>query len=161
MADHFSKMLDFARQGDSGTDQEFTGEFHPDSEEVKAWQTPLSQEDNGEFQYANKSPTELRRMIEVERDAVRLTQMNKIMSQFIVRGWAIDQDDPRAIRAGEPYRGEPKKDIRPESILKMGKDVKPVSNVVGDSGGRSISDLSKSGDGMGMVKGPGGVWEEQ
>ena len=39
--------------------------------------------------------------------------------------------------------------------------MKPVSNVVGDSGGRSISDLSKSGDGMGMVKGPGGVWEEQ
>jgi len=161
MADPFSKVLDLARQVKGGTDQEFTGEFHPDPEEVRDWQTPLSQEDNGEFQYANKSPTELRRMIEAETDSVKLTQMNRIMSIFIAKKWAIDPNDPRATRAGEPYRGEPKADIRPESILSMGKDVKPGPNMVGDSGGKSIADLSKSGEGLGMVQGPGGVWEEQ
>ena len=160
MSDPFAKVLDLARQVHGGTDQEFTGEFHPDEDEVKAWRTPLSQVDNGEFQYANKSPTELRRMIEEETDAVKIAQMSRIMSQFIARGWAAS-DDPRITQGSGPYRGETKPDIRPESILVMGKDVKPVPNVMGDSGGRSISDLSKNGEGLGMVEGPGGVWEEQ
>ena len=160
MNDPFSKVLDLARQVEGGTDQEFTGEFHPDLEAVKAWQIPLTQEDNGEFRYGNKSPTELRRMIEVEKDPVEKAQMLKIMDQFIARKWAIDPDDPLATMAGDPYRGEPKPDIRPESILSMGKEVKPTSHVVGDSGGRSIPELSKSGAGLGMVQGPGGIWEE-
>jgi hypothetical protein len=57
-------VLDLARQVNGGTGREFTGEFHPDHEAVEAWRTPLSQKDDGEFRYGNKSPTELRRMIE-------------------------------------------------------------------------------------------------
>lgn len=161
MSDPFTKVLDLARQVKGGTDQEFVGELHPDPEEVKAWQTPLTQEDNGEFRYANKSPTELRRMIAAETDPVEKKQMLKIMDQFIARRWASDPDDPRATLAGEPYRGEPKPDVRPESMLALGQSVNPVSHVVvGSAIGEKIPEGAKSGEGLGMVEGPGGVWEE-
>lgn len=160
MKDPFAKVLDLARQVQGATDQEFTGEFVPDPEEVKAWQEGPDQEYNGEFRYGNKSPTELRRMIEAETDPVEKAQMVKIMGMFIARGLASDPDDPKPTRAGEPYRGEPKEEDRPESILELGKSVKPVEAAAIVGGGRGIPPLAKSGDGLGMVEGPGGVWEE-
>lgn len=160
MSDPFSKVLDLARKVNGGTDQEFTGEFHPDQEAVEAWRTPLSQEDNGEFRYGNKSPMELRRMIEVEADPVEKGQMERILNMFIARGLAIDEDDPRATRAGEPYRGEKRGDVRPESISALGESVRPVGHVSGGKEGRHLSDDVKNGDGLGMIEGPGGVWEE-
>jgi len=165
MNDPFAKVLDLARKA-SGSEQEFVGEFHPDQEEVKAWASPLSQEDNGEFRYANKSPTELRRMIEEEQDPVEKAQMVKIMDQFIAKKWAA-LDDPRLTQSEGPYRGEPKPDIRPESIRKMGQTMKTVSHVlpvgnldVGNMGD-GISEMAKNGEGLGMVQGPGGIWEEE
>ena len=160
MSDQFAKVLDLARQVKGGTDQEFTGEFHPDPEEVRAWQTPLPQTDDGEFRYANKSPMELRRMIEVETDLIEKKQMVKIMDQFIARRWAIDPDDPRATRAGEPYRGEPKPDVRPVTMLAMGKAVKPVSHVVVGDIDKGVPEIAKGGEGLGMVECSGGIWEE-
>lgn len=160
MKDPFSKVLDLARQGSDGTDQEFTGEFDPDPEAVKAWQEGPNQEDNGEFRYGNKSPTELRRMIETETDPIEKAQMEKIMSMFVSRGLASDPDNPKATTAGEPYRGEPKEVDRPKSISEMGRRVNPVEAVAFVGGGREIPSTAKSGEGLGMVEGPGGVWEE-
>jgi hypothetical protein len=153
-------MLDLARQVEGGTDQDFTGEFHPDPVAVKAWQTPLPQEDDGEFRYGNKSPTELRRMIEVEDDPVEKAQMQKIMNQFIARGWARNPDDPRSNQGGEPYRGEPKKAVVAKSMRDLGDAVDPVAAVIAGESGRDLSELSRSGEGLGMVERPGGVWEE-
>lgn len=158
----FESIQDIVRKMDGAPDFDLTGEFQPDPEEVKAWQEPLSQEDNGEFRYANKSPTELRRMIEEETDPVERDQMVKIMDQFIRRGMASDPDDPKPTRAGEPYRGEPKPDIRFPSARAMGEAVKPVSHVIsGGSLGRDLPDAVKNGEGLGMIEGVGGVWEEQ
>jgi len=160
MSDPFSKVLDLARQENGGTDQEFTGEFHPDQEAVEAWRKPLSQEDDGEFRYGNKSPMELRRMIEVEVDPIEKAQMERILSMFVARGLAIDEDDPRPTRAGEPYRGEKREDVRPKSMLAIGESVIPVVYVSGGKEGRHLSDDVRNGDGLGMIEGPGGVWEE-
>lgn len=160
MKDQASSVLDLARKVEGGTDQEFTGEFHPDQEAVKAWQTPLPQEDNGEFRYANKSPTELRRMIEEETDPVEKAQMRRVMGQFEARGWARDPDDPRANQGGEPYRGEPREAVGAESMKALGEAVEPVGAVIVGGGGRELPKLTKSGEGLGMVEGPGGVWEE-
>jgi hypothetical protein len=157
----FESIQDLVRKMDGVPDFDLTGEFHPDPEEVEAWRIPLSQEDTGEFRYANKSPMELRRMIAAETDPVEKAQMEKIMDIFVRKGWAINEDDAKPTRAGEPYRGEPKPDVRFQSARAMGEAVKPVSHVFYGGEGRGIPDLAKSGEGLGMVEGAGGVWEEQ
>lgn len=157
----FENVQDLVRKMDGAPDFDLTGEFQPDPEAVKAWKEPLSQEDNGEFRYANKSPTELRRMIETETDPIEKVQMVKIMDQFIRLGWAGNPDDPKATMAGEPYRGEPKPDVRFPSARAMGEAVTPVSHVTGGGTGIRLPEAVKSGEGLGMVHGVGGVWEEQ
>ena len=165
---HSTKMLDLVRQTVEGsTDEEFTGEFHHDPKEVKAWQTPLSQEYNGEFRYANKSPQELRKLLEAEVNSEERDVLEWTLLAFQAKGWAeSNPDDPRATRAGEPYRGEPRAAARPDSIGDIVKGRKPVEHIL-VRGEMSVDGLGvnvgkvKDFSGLGMVEGVAGVWEER
>ena len=151
MDEGITRIFDFAHG--------LQGEFHPDPEAVEAWQEGPDQSDNGEFRYGNKSPTELRRMIEVETDPVEREQMCKIMDQFIRRGLASDPDDPRLTSGGEPDRGDPRDVATPGSLTEMVKDRELVISD-GVAGGRELPEALRSGEGLGMDEGPAGVWEE-
>ena len=130
------QVLGLARKTTGGDDRVFTGEFHPDKEQVAAWQSGPDQSYSGEYRYANKSPTELRRMIEVETDPVEKERMIWTMEQWQKRGRAIDPDAPRPIGAGEPGRGEPREVKVVESVTELARECRPVSHVPGNSSGR-------------------------
>ena len=113
--DPFAKVLDFARKGTSGNDQEFTGEFQPDPDQVNQFGT-ADQEDDGKYRYANKSPQELRRLLAAETNPVERDALEWTLLVFQAKKWASDPNDPKATRAGEPYRGEPREAATPASM---------------------------------------------
>ena len=45
-------------------------------------------------------------------------------------------------------------------MLAIGESVIPVVYVSGGKEGRHLSDDVRNGDGLGMIEGTGGVWEE-
>jgi len=168
VSEPFSKMLDLARRTvDGGTEKEFVGEFHHDPKDVKEWQTSSSQEYNEEFRYANKSPQELRRLLEAETNPEERDVLEWTLLAFQAKGWAeSNPDDPKATRAGEPYRGEPRAVARPDSIGVLAKDRKPVEHIL-VGGQLSLDGLGvnvgkvKDFSGLGMVEGVAGVWVEE
>jgi hypothetical protein len=130
------------------------------------------QDYGGEFRYVNKSPQELRRLLASETDPVERDAIEWTLLVFQVKGWAAG-NDAKATTAGEPYRGEPKVAASPDSIREMVEGRQPVDQIlVGDglrrdsldagfvADGRGIPEAAKSGDGLGMVEGAAGIWEE-
>jgi len=164
MSDH-SKVLDLARKCSDGTDQVFEEDGKLDEVEDREWHELLAQaqEYHGEYRYANKTPQELRRLLETETNQDERDALEWTLMAFQAKGWAAgDPDDPKATKAGEPYRGETKVAITSESISVLAKDRNPVKYVesVGQMG-QGIPERLKSGEGLGMVQGPGGIWEEE
>ena len=122
---------------------------------------------NGEFRYANKSPQELRKLLEAEVNPEERDVLEWTLLAFQAKGWAeSNPDDPRATRAGEPYRGEPRAAARPDSIGDIVKGRKPVEHIL-VRGEMSVDGLGvnvgkvKDFSGLGMVEGVAGVWEER
>ena len=143
------------------SDQDLTGEFHPDQDAVAAWQAGPDQEYHGEFRYGNKSPTELRRMIDNETDPVEKVQMQKIMDRFIAMGLA---NDPNIMQGGEPYRGEDISVTHAENMKALAESVNIGPEMIKGTNagmGQKLSDLHQKGETLGMVKGIGGIWEEK
>ena len=156
--DPFAKVLDLARQVIGGTDQVFTEEGQINEEDERLWQETLAKarDYNGEFRYVNKSPTELKRLLETE---TRPEELEAI--ELALRYWR-SQDPLPGTTAGEPYRGEPKVAITADSISALARDRNPVEFVPESIGqmGQGLPEKFKSGEGLGMVQGPGGIWEE-
>jgi hypothetical protein len=117
------------------------------------------QEYHGEFRYFNKPPQELHRLLEVERNPGEIEAIERALEY-----WAIQARKTTCgggagpTIAGEPYRGETRAVEAPASIAEMVKGRKPVAHVkVGEDFRTS---RIEAGMGLGMVKGPGGIWEE-
>ena len=154
----FSKVLDLARLGVGGTDQVFTEEGQIDEESERLWQETLAnaRKYNDEFRYVNKSPTELGRLLLTEDSPEELEAINLALQYW-------NSKSPKSgTTAGEPYRGEPKETITAESILELAKDRNPEQHIyVSDHPiGIGLPQKFGNGEGLGMVEGVGGVWEE-
>lgn len=168
----FEGMMDLARKSAGKLDADFTGVFEPDPEAVKAWATPLSQDDNGEFRHFNKSPQELKELLDQEQDPDEVAAIEKALQFWGANNGFTDPNDSRATQAGEPYRGEPKIADTPKSIKAMVEGRQPVDHIyVLNTLRRNNMDpeivVDKNTkpeefvDGMGLVKGPAGIWEEK
>jgi len=128
------------------------------------------QDYGGEFRYADKSPQELRRLLEAETNPAERDAIERTLMVFQAKGWAGSTDDPKATTAGEPYRGEPKTEARPESIGEMVARRKPASHIFADEMRRDALDAGivsgdrelpeQNGEGLGMTRLPTGAWEE-
>jgi hypothetical protein len=173
MKDQSEDVMNIVRKMEGAPSLEFTGEYVPDPEQVKAWEQGPNQEYNGEYRYFNKPPTVLRKLLEEEKDESEKVAIEAAIKYWMGNKGLGDPDDPRATIAGEPYRGEPKPDIRFNNLKDSVKDRKPVSHitVMGDMrrdsfdvgaeiGQRGLPDSLKNFEGLGMVEGPGGIWEE-
>ena len=81
------------------------------------------QEYNGEFRYVNLGPAKIRARLEVEGDPVEREAL-EIASQY----WGM-KSPGRPVEGGDPYRGEKREAIQADSMLALGKAVKPVEHV--------------------------------
>lgn len=100
-----STMLDFVR-GDCefvSDEDEYTGVFEPDPEEVEAWRQEPDTTYDGCWRYVNLGPMEVKRRLEAEEDPEEIKAL-RTACEF----WRANDGYASQFEAGTVDRGEPR-----------------------------------------------------
>ena len=82
----------------------------------------LDQQYHGEFRYVNLGPSKIRAKLASEQDPAERTAL-----QTALNFWK--QKQPSGAGAGQPFRGDKREAVHAESMLALGKAVKPDTHV--------------------------------
>jgi len=127
---------------------------------------------NGAFRYVNKSPQDLKRLLDTEKNPKEGKTIQVALEFWSKKGGFNNPNDPRATTAGEPYRGDIKKADTPKDIRETVAGRNPQGHISVLNTLRQkptdayiVEDIKTKPEeyasGMGMVKGTAGIWEEK
>lgn len=156
----FDSVMELKRRLVGEPNADFTGVFEPDPAEVEKWGR-ADQSYEGQWRYVNKSPMELRRMLETEEDADEIEAIQAALEYWahVSRGKKVSGGAGCDI--GEPYRGEAIEVAMPTSMSAIERREGAMERVSG-----SFRDVAKQvrsgnmGNDLGMGNQVGMNWEE-
>lgn len=119
-------MLDLVRRTCDNAQEmsDFEGVYEPDPEQVREWQEREAEEYGGEYRFVNLGPMEVKRRLEGEVPPEDLEALRYAESYWRKAGGYSGQ-----MQAGSVYRGEPRQEIRAESMSELADLVSPVAHV--------------------------------
>ena len=156
----FDSVMELKRRLVGEPNADFTGVFEPDPAEVEKWGR-ADQSYNGEWRYINKTPMELRRLLETEQDPQEIEAI-----QLALDYWACAEKGKMVgggagCEVGEPYRGEAREVATLTSIRAMERKEGAMERVSG-----RFTEVAKQvrtgdlGEELGMGNQVGMNWEE-
>jgi hypothetical protein len=83
------------------------------------------EEYNGEFRYVNLGPRKIRARLEQEGDPVEREALELALAYWASKA----PPGSGSTEAGEPYRGDKREAVQADSMLALGRAVKPVEHV--------------------------------
>ena len=82
----------------------------------------LDQQYHGEFRYVNLGPSKIRAMLVSEKDPAERTALETALNFW-------KQKQQSGTVAGPPFRGEKREAVHADSMLALGRDVRPEEHV--------------------------------